>query len=744
MAEQTRGDRPDNRMVKGSLEFMGLGQQTAPEVRMETISPEGQRTEIPISPTGEFQLGRELGGKGYRLEVRGISGGTPRRFNYDRFVEQIQKDAVFRIPQPLWEKWLFFMTCVTGRVVRCRPIFLPPLPFIDLLQRASIKNIDLSPIDLPVDLGFQLPPFPRICEPVCEGKIEVFIRTCCCPPIGPLDPPVIIKDICEIIDCDPIPWPPEPFPPRPWPPFREEPHLVRPPQPGPDPELERATLRALKRSSSVEGAISPSQVLRLTQHLTALRRLPLQEQIRYIEVHPDLLFWHCKCSTVKVAEVPLQEGGYFDACFYLSPFLPANCTRRVQYKVSQFQGDSWVMIYDGPARGETFALDEDADIEASYSAQTCDDREFPDGTPFVILEQIGNTWADTLIHSTQQNAESSFAGPLSGTDGLANESPAGPVAVTSGPYNQPWGTTLNLRYQFHPGLQALGATYYRTRVIRINNSGQPMAGGPNFVLTGDVSWRKYYPQPGGGVGVQWAPLNNPVINGFDGLYTIPFPDPVWPWLGGQWHSFVVTDELVASVPRMPNGRYLFVVDIFNAAGQRLVPSGSLEPAAGGEVSAAFEYRRLDGPIDDAFSNTSVVPYNALANLFWVDNLSCYGDIEQITHNGIPSATNCQFIEGPGTDTLQLRYSAYQNNGFQWYHRIRYKQGLTGPTTWLPASNSNVFSGDSPALTLSALLGSEVKCAFAANLYVYARHTNGIGRIEAYDREDVAAFALEIT
>src|SRR5690606_8810197 len=109
-----------------------------------------------------------------------------------------------------------------------------------------------------------------------------------------------------------------------------------------------------------------------------------------------------------------------------------------------------------------------------------------------------------------------------------------------------------------------------------------------------------------------------------------------------------------------------------------------------------------------------------------DNLSTYGDIEQIVHEGSPSATNCQFIEGPSDDTLQLRYSAYQATGFQWYHRIRYKQGLSGPTTWLPASNANVYSGDSPALTLGTLLGPEVKCAFAANLYVYARHTSGMG------------------
>ena len=43
-----------------------------------------------------------------------------------------------------------------------------------------------------------------------------------------------------------------------------------------------------------------------------------------------------------------------------------------------------------------------------------------------------------------------------------------------------------------------------------------------------------------------------------------------------------------------------------------------------------------------------------------------------------------------------------------------------------------------------MLGSETKCAFSTNLCVYARHTNGIGRLSEYDAGDVAAFALEIT
>ena len=200
---------------------------------------------------------------------------------------------------------------------------------------------------------------------------------------------------------------------------------------------------------------------------------------------------------------------------------------------------------------------------------------------------------------------------------------------------------------------------------------------------------------------------------------------------------------------MPNGRYLFVVDIFDAAHKRLVPNGTLDGLLPGDTKKPFEHRRLDGPIDAPFSNTSVVPHNALASLFHVDNLPCYGDIEEIVHNGAASAANCQFLvwdtaarPGPPPDTVQLMYSARQNNGFQWYHQIHYKQGLSGPTTVLPANNANVSSGLSTAKTFDELLLHETKCAFAAHLGVLCRHTNGFGRVSGFDRYDEAAFALE--
>lgn len=751
MARGSSKDDGGRGAVRAVLELVGLGAEPRPDLTLEAVDPAGKRTRIPLSASGEFTLDVGLAGKGYMLELR-AAGGAPRRFAYDAFLQQVRAEGVYRLPAAAWKALIPLLTCVSGRVQVCRSVRPPWFPFDrpDLAVLQARAGGFQSLLESVHPRAEALVAWPVRCAPVCHGKVEVFVRTCCCAPIGPLDPPVVIRDLCEILDCDRLrPWPgpiPEPEP-DPWPGPR--------PGPGPDPAplrqrafgraavasraLEHATLRALRRAGTVEGAPDVETVLWASRHLRALAQLTPEQQARYIEAIPDLRVKLCACSTVKVAETTLQEDGHFDVCFLLgSP--PPGCTRRVLYRVSQLGESGWRVIYDGPARGQSFALNEEAVLRADPGAETCDQPHDWDAhpTPFVILEQVGNTWADLLIHSTLQNGERSFAGPLAADDGLVNPPPAGPVSVTAGPYNQPWGKTLNLRYQFHPKLKDLGAVYFRTRVVRVNASGAPIAG-TEFTLTGSVSWRKYADDGSGGVKVEWVSLNTAT----PGLYAIPYHDPVWPWLGGQWHAFVQTDEKVGGVPRMPNGRYLFIVDIFRADGKRLRPTNSVDPAGPDDVNAAFHYRRLDGPIDAAFSNTSVVPHNALASLFRVDNLGCAGDIEAILKNGAPSNLNCQFLDGPASTTVALQYTARHANGFQWYHTISYKQGLTGPVTNDPPSAADVSSGASPSHTFGDLLAGETKCAFAANLYVRARHTNGIGRISDYDAADSAAFALSL-
>src|SRR4029077_17860707 len=108
-------------------------------------------------------------------------------------------------------------------------------------------------------------------------------------------------------------------------------------------------------------------------HLHALQSLTTEHQLAYIRAHPELIFKWCTCNTVKVAEGQLQEDGHYDICFFDGILLPLNCTRRVIYRVSQIQEGGYVTIYDGFARNESFALNEDATLNASSLADACDD-----------------------------------------------------------------------------------------------------------------------------------------------------------------------------------------------------------------------------------------------------------------------------------------------------------------------------------------------------------------------------------
>jgi hypothetical protein len=761
MPERKRGE-PRSRGIKFRFEFVNLGEREAPKLKVDLIDPKTKRQALEPLTDGEFELDERLVGKDYALEVRSAAGGRPRLFAYDSFVSSVRKTNVFRVPEGTWLDWLGVTVCVTGRVEVCHPVFRIPIDLIAADVRLGRTDGLLDLLRRPL-LWDPLIVWPVVCNPVCNGKVEVFLRTCCCEPLV-IDPPVIIRDLCEIIDCR-FPWPPEPWPPWPWPPDGPEPPGPPPPftlsaqrlgsEGNPRycsdavPDLEQAVVRALQRAATVEGAPAADKVLEAAQHLLALQRLRTREaQVRYIESIPELRFRFCTCTTTKVAEVPLQLDGSFDACFLVSLLLRAGCTRHVQYVVSQLQETGWVVVYDGLARGQSFALDEEAVLRADPVAEGCDDSPFVDRPrPFVLLERIGATWADKLIRSTEQDGETSFAGPLAVKDGLVNEAPPGPLDPASGPYDQPWAKMLAQRYQFHPGLEdpAIDAKYYRTRVIPVNANGDPT--GPGFTLMGNLSWRKYYQKPDLSPGVRWVALHNPVINGLEGLYTIPYPDLVWPWLGGQFHARVDTTGLA-------NGRYLLVVDIFNASGVRLVPDNSLDAAGPGDIARPFDYLRLEGPIDAPTQALSVVRRNALANLFLVDNLACVADIEAISHNsGPPSVQNCQFLEGPGTDTVAIQYTARHQNNYQWYHHMWLKQGLTGPTTFLnltgPPSNQtrrsdNVINGLTHPASFVSLLLAEPRCSFAVHLRTYARHTNGSGRIIEYDGHDSGAFALEIS
>lgn len=742
---QAGGGRKGGGSIRGRLELKGAEPSLLKDLVIELVDPSGGRKAVAHAADGTVEIDSAVVGKGFTLELRAPEGGDPRQLDVDSFVDRLSVDRRYVLGESAWRPIFPTFECVTGHVSVCRPRWLSPFEPVVLqvakqLRTRSFRDvladsaIDTAEIARPVSSAINaLPyPWPVRCLTVCQGKVDVFIRTCCCR-IRPPEPPIIIRDICEIIDCDP------PFVPK-WPPDPEGPIEL-----GSSPSFGSRLAMRLERTASDEDAPEPDVLLRLAGHLDALRTLPLEEQRAYIAAVPELYYWGCTCSTRQVATVYLNPDGRFDACFFAG-YVGAGCTQRVLYRVSQITPAGWQVVYDGLARNQSFGLGEDASLSASWLARGCADEPAidPNEPPFVLLESIGSTWASTLIHSTQQSGPDSFATPtntlLAPTDGMANARPAGPLPITAGPYDQPWCSGLALRFRFHQALAGapFNAAKYRLRTARLDDHGNVVPGS-EVPLVSNVVWLKYAPAPGGGVMVVSVPLVTPD----PGVYTIPFFDPVWPWLDGQFHAVFDTTALA-------NGRYVVLVEILKSNLTRLRPNNSLDPA-GTDATVAFRMRRLDAPIvaGQAMS-TSVVPHSTLANMFYVNNRPAEADITHIEFAGSASQANCQFLAGRDCDTVALRYTARQLDGFQWYHEIWYWEGLNGPRipTVPPEapeiSTADVTFGSSVARRLDYMLHGQSRCSFAANLAVYTRHTNGWGRFTGYDRGDQAAFALETT
>ena len=699
-----------NGAVSGRFELAGDDAQNGPALRIDLVDPSGERTPVAADPSGEFRLDARLLRKGFRVEVGPAEGeGVKRVFSYDSFFQQLRNDAVYRLPKAVWDGWRLPRTCVTGSVSRCGWPWIAALESPTMLQlRSRLTGVEsvfraASPASEITAIG---PVLPWRCHTVCQGKVEVFLRTCCCPPIPP--PPVVIRNICEIIDCTQIEWPPIPHP-----------------EPGPDPGplVERLAFHAIQNAQSKPDAPDAERLLNLTEHLVALRSLSLAEQSAYISQQPDLVALCCHCTTAKVAEVPIQEDGHFDACFWAG-LTPARCTRRVLYRVWQMQNGAWVLIYDGLASNESFSLSDDAQLYANWRAQTCGDEPPPvvgGPKPFVLLEAIGNTWASQLNHSTNEIGETTW-GALATQDG------------TVFAQERPWASSLNIRYHFSDGLEALGAVYYRTRIVPLNGGGSPQT------IESGVSWLRYHVTPALEIDIvseSLGPVPAATVGGVTGLYRIPYHRPFEDWLGGQFHAAIATAD-----GSMPNGQYLFVVDVFDAAGNRLIPAGA--PAAGaGEIgNVQFEFRRMQH-VNVTPIPTDVVSQKALPNLFLVNNTPCQGLITGLTQ-GVFHNQNCLSLSETDGDAFSIRYYAFHPQHYMENRTLTIKKGLFGAITTVEFGTSEIAGppgSDSTSLSISALLGADKHCSFTATLIVNPKHWNGSSIVWDYRVIDPVAFAL---
>ncbi|MBP7777274.1 MAG: hypothetical protein KA371_09115 [Acidobacteria bacterium] len=653
--------------------------------------------------------------------------------------EMLRGTATIELARGRWERLWPLRRCVSGKVRACRWPFLvsdllaPNLPARAAIRAAAAETVAGRTADLALapGLGTELL-FPRRCYAVCEGVVEVYLRRCCWRPIVVFDPRIdeIIRELeripFPIPDPDPGPIGPDPIGPDPF-----------GPRPGPDP------------APFLRGGVPDELTLNARRDLVALRTLSPLDQAAYIEARPYFRrLFHCGTPHL-VGSGFLQPDGEFQVCWRSFPFIPPfNCFDQVAYVVKQLINGVTVTIYDGRAAGQWFGLGETPTLTTyDRRAITCRGGDTPPVPgAAVFLELIGTTES----HNLESPAPAGWD-RVSGPDfnsGLLF--PASTLAAAKGVLrNCNLGGTLNLLYRFSEPLRGAGAKYYRLTVSAADGAGNPV-GTPRRISPPSTQWRKFR-FAGGGIQVIAVPLAaGPVASGETDLWTIPY-DLDLPsneeWLANQFHGQIDSTEF-------GNGRHVLTVEVFNAAGQRLRPTG----AAGPGTDAPFLYHLWEqsGGID----SFPTVPFSGLTHMLWWDNRAGTGDIEgvQVAGSPIPVGT-CLFLSGPGTALLHVRHRAYHpEEMFLHRYALTAYRGLEGPVHNPPAiSNGNLPVADAAAnagmppaaaalstgVSFATLLGTHVKCSFAVNLTMSLKTTNGAGFLHQGGLRDTVAFALEI-
>lgn len=705
------------RAIAGRLELVGRKpEEEAPALALTVIGRDGKRlATAAVDREGGFSLPTRVRDAGARVLIGPADGDPdepPERFLSYRFgdFERLLELGALHLPEDRWRPILFWH-CVSGSVRRC-------FPFPHWLDEVAIGGAslrlgglgELRPI-LPSSIMF-----PWRCSTVCQGVVEVYRRTCCCqPPFFPPEPPIHWPKFPPI----PIPDPPGPWTPEPGPiPFPR-------PGPGPDP----APFAALDRVTT-SGTLDVRK-LNAERDSVALQALTGPALNEYVRLRPYL--W-CTCGGgTKVAEGLLADDGTFSICWRGWPFpMLRGCRTEYAYKVSQSIDGLNVTIYDGVAAGQWFDAGDTPDL-TSYSplAVTCSgDPVIPGmGDAIVLLHEIGATESHQLGTPSQDGPES--VQTPAWNSGLMN-----PATVDGPGVNRNLGGSLGLRYFFSSGVKGIGGRFFRVQVAEANAYGDPVGAWSTVPVPTWGAWRW--------TGSGWIRAQHSLGPNPNGLFVIPYGDvdllaPMEEWDPDQYHAVLDTTHY-------PNGRYLAKVEVFDAAGNQIKPSGAAGPGTARNFRFGL-WRIPAGPPDD-------VPYSALTHLLWWDNRPAQAAIEAIRLAANPSPATCQFLEGAAGDGVSFDIRAYHPNPgaplFLRGYSLSVIKGLNGPTTsyvnneFAEVGEPPAGPSTSPSHSLGSLLGMDPKCAFAVQLSAGVKTTNGAGTLIGLDAGVTAAFAAEKT
>jgi hypothetical protein len=684
----------------------------------------------------------------------------------DQYREVLKtSNETIELARPRWlTLFPLFPRCVIGRVRRC-----PWHPWWDYSIRLA-QSVKLAPApERAIDLGFkaalQLSPtpvrppeasvegarqnviafhpsyvipdartlVPFRCASVCSGSVEVYQRVCCRWPIVVFDPriPEIIRRLEEAaVVIQPIPR------------IRVNPN---PPDPPPF-----ETLHLFKGGALDEAALNAPQ------DLLALRSLPATEQAAYIEARPYLRHLTFCGTAARVGQGVIGPDGAFQVCWpqYPTLLLP-NCHFELAYVVKQVINGVTVTIYDGLAANQWYGLGETPTLTSYHpEAVACGGRGVTPGGAAIFLEDIGDAHAYRLKTPAARGWDrvAPSTEPTAFNDGLADpESDA--EAARGRLRNRNWGGTLKLRWWFTEPCLAAGVRYYRASVVRADASGAPVAGEPRIFLSPrDGRWKRLRDA---GTRTEDVPLGVPPRGVEANLFVIPYdvaslpgetfaPGEAPEWASDQYHAELDTTD-------KREGRWLLTLEVFDESGNKLTPQGTAaDQGLPASAERPFLYKRWNKP-PPALDEFVDVPFAGLTHLLWWDNRPGTAEILGLERNGDPTVGECQFLTGPASTRLGVRFIAHHPvEMFQLRHGLQAFRGISGTPIDVGVNAENRNEGAPPstaatslAVPFSTLLGTHEACSFALHLNMSLKTFNGSSDVGPNGLRDVAAFALRI-
>ena len=216
-------------------------------------------------------------------------------------------------------------------------------------------------------------------------------------------------------------------------------------------------------------------------------------------------------------------------------------------------------------------------------------------------------------------------------------------------------------------------------------------------------------------------------------------------VAASWDTMTPAPPLSATITVDQAGDFEVKIEVFDAAGDQVMP---------GAGTFQFIMRNLDG-ITTRLATGAEEAGGAYVLGVHVDNNGTSADLPQPSIGGVAASDDCGFLRYSPGDLVRIRYlAAHPNNEAVFGFAItRGSHNLPAATTLPPyievaslvaptatTSYTKVGGYYQHDFTPSELVGTCVNAAFAANLGVYGKATDGYERL-ALDAGHLIAFAL---